>query len=371
MLNVKREDPRSNDVIRRTLTDDPGVNVMSLGCPSCAHFAECGGLHVEAHLLDCLSLCCGEPGRCSRVCPNKPEAFVAQSREVVGFNFDNTPRAPARPSNLGSDIAELIYHGSSRQAVLHVRTIALRLADVVDYRRKRVRFATRHEMCAAFRINSACNIILTGVDHDARIEPWWSLGEARITIIRSLVRLGIALVATPNFSLLLDNPRPDDLHAMKRIAITFTEFLQEGLACALHPNGRTIRDFERWASFVAKRPEVSTLAYEFITGSGRSARRQFHLDRLIDIAKAAGRPLDIVVRGDPQVIPSLRAHYREIIYIDTTAFMKTHKRRIAERLANNALDWNRAYTEPSANLDLILRTNVEEQRAFLLAKYFG
>ena len=212
---------------------------------------------------------------------------------------------------------------------------------------------------------------MTGVDHDARIEPWWSLGDARITIIRSLVRLGIALVATPNFSLLLDNPRTDDLHAMKRIAITFTEFQQEGLACALHPNGRTIRDFDRWAAFIATRPEVSTLAYEFITGSGRSARRQFHLDRLIDIAKAARRPLDIVVRGDPHVIPPLRAHYREVIYIDTTAFIKAQKRRIAERSVNDALDWNRIYTEPGANLDRILRTNVEEQRAFLRAKFFG
>jgi len=345
--------------------------MMSLGCPSCPHFSECGGLHVEAHIVDCLSLCCGMPKKCSRVCPNKPTAFVAQSREVGGFTFDNTPRAPARPSNLGSEIAELIYHGSRRQALLHVPTLALRLADVVDYRHKRTRFATRLEMCAAFRIDSACNIILTGVDHDARIEPWWSLGDARITIIRSLVRLGIALVTTPNFSLLLDNPRPDDLHAMKRIAITFAELQQEGLACALHPNGRTIRDFARWAAFIATRSEVTTLAYEFITGSGRSARRQFHLDRLIYIAKAAGRPLDIVVRGDPQVIPPLRAHYREVIYIDTTAFMKAQKRRMAERSANDALKWTRTHSGPGADLDRILRTNVEEQGAFLRAKYFG
>jgi hypothetical protein len=218
---------------------------------------------------------------------------------------------------------------------------------------------------------SACDIILTGVDHDARIEPWWSLGHARVAIIHSLVRLGIALVTTPNFSLLLDNPRPDDLHAMKRIAITFSEFQQEGLACALHPNGRTMRDFDRWAAFIATRPEISTLAYEFITGSGRSGRRQFHLDRLINIAKVAGRPLDIVVRGDPHIVLLLRAHYREVIYIDTTAFMKAQKRRIAERSVNGALDWNRAYTEPGANLDHILRTNVEEQGAFLRAKYFG
>jgi hypothetical protein len=127
--------------------------MMSLGCPSCPLFGVCGGLHVEAHLFDCLSLCCGKLDKCWRVCPNKPRAFVAQNREVGGFDFDEAPRAPARPSNLGSDIAELIYHGSRRQALLRVPMVALRLADVVDYRRKRARFATRSEMCAALRID--------------------------------------------------------------------------------------------------------------------------------------------------------------------------------------------------------------------------
>jgi len=289
---------------------------------------------------------------------------------VKGFSFDNTPRSPARKSNLVSDVAELIYHGSRRRKLFHAPLVALRLADVVDYRRKRPRFANRHEMCAAFRIDPACSIILTGVDHDDRIEPWWSLGASRSEIIRSLVDLGITLATTPNFSLLLDNPRTDDLHAMKRIAVTFAEFQQEGLPCALHPNGRTVRDFERWADFIASRPEVSTLAYEFITGAGRVSRRQFHIDALVDIAKAAGRPLDIILRGDPQVIPPLWAHYREVIYIDTTAFIKAQKRRIAERSANDALVWKCAYTKPGAKLDSILLVNVEEQRAFLKAKYF-
>lgn len=371
MLNLKREDPRSDAVVLRSLTDDPGANMLSLGCPSCPHFADCGGLHVEAHLIDCLSLCCGTPDACSRMCPNKPEQYVAQNREIGGFDLNTTPRAPARTSNLTGDVAELIYHGSRREALLRAPVVALRLADVVDYRNKRARFSNRLELCAAFRIDPTCKIVLTGVDHDARIEPWWSLGAARIPIIRSLVRLGVALVTTPNFSLVLDNPRPDDLHAMKRIAIVFAEFQQEGLSCALHPNARTTRDFERWAGFVAARPEVETLAYEFITGAGRIARRQFHLDGLALIAERAARPLDIVVRGDPHVIPLLRSYFREVVYIDTTAFMKAQKRRVAERVANDALDWNRMLTEPGTNLDRILQINVEEQSAFIRARYYG
>ena len=344
---------------------------MSLGCPSCPHFRECGGLSVEADIFDCTSLCCGMPEQCSRVCRNKSEAFVAQLREVNNFNLDNIPRAPVRTSSLESDVVELIYHGSCRETLLAAPTVALRLADLVDYRNRCAKFSTRLEMCAAFRVDPASNIILTGVDHDARIEPWWSLSYDRIPIIRSLERLGIMLVTTPNFSLLLDNPRTDDMHAMKRIAATFSEFQQEGLSCALHPNSRTERDFDRWTEFVSTRHEVSTLSYEFITGSGRASRRQFHIDGLIRIAKSTPRPLDVVVRGDPQVIPTLRDYYREVIYVDTTAFMKAQKRFLAERTANDGLSWNRVCTEPGSDIGGILQVNFDEQSELLRAKYFG
>ena len=178
------------------------------------------------------------------------------------------------------------------------------------------------------------------------------------------------MVTTPNYSLVLDHPRWDDLHAMKRIAQVFAEFYENGLDCALHPNGRTFQDFRRWQSFIAERCEVQVLAYEFITGPNRSGRRQFHLDRLAELADVANRPLDIVVRGNPQVIPFLRGHFRKVVYIDTTAFVKTQKRRIAERAANNALEWVPIGTPPGAPLDHLLKTNIEEQVAYLRATYY-
>jgi hypothetical protein len=54
------------------------------------------------------------------------------------------------------------------------------------------------------------------------------------------------MATTPNYSLFVDRPRWDDLHAMKRIAIVHGEFLEAGMPGALHVNGRTDRDFERW-----------------------------------------------------------------------------------------------------------------------------
>ena len=371
MLNLHRPDKRSPEVIVRSLTDDPYSNTMALGCPGCPHFSECGGLSVRASLVDCLELCCEDSVHCTRVCRHNPQLFVQQMREVGGLNLEGIPRTSVCSSQLSSDVVPLIYHGSSRSIALAGRSFALRLADIIDFKHGKLHFETREALCQAYSIDPAADLVLTGVNHDHRVEPWWTLGEQRIAIIKTMKELGIALVTTPNFSLLLDNPRTDDLHAMKRIAITFEEFQREGLSCALHPNDRTYRDFERWSKFIAERSEIETLAYEFITGSGQKLRRQFHLDRLADLAKVSGRELDIVVRGDPQVIPFLRQFYRRVIYIETNAFMKTLKRQRAERLDNNALRWPAAPTIVGETVDKLLIHNVEEQIAFLRATYYG
>lgn len=157
-------------------------------------------------------------------------------------------------------------------------------------------FADHDALCAAFRIAPGTPIILTGTDEDAPIERWWGLGEdKRRAVIRSL-RKAVAPATTPNYSLFTDAPRWDDLHAIKRIALVHAEFLAEGLPAALHVNGRTDTDFRRWGDYIAARPEVTYLAYEFSTGTGWAGRMEKHAAWLAGLAKAAGRPLALVVR---------------------------------------------------------------------------
>ncbi|MGE0382440.1 MAG: hypothetical protein AB7H53_09465 [Hyphomicrobium sp.] len=370
-MNGVSEDTRSDESIIRSLTDDPIANSMALGCPSCRHRQTCGGLCVPASIIDCLDLCCKNPNHCTRVCRNKPEQFIKQVREIDGFEFHNVPRAPARPIRLRSNIAPLIYHGSRRAQALNHEMFALRLPDLVNFKTAKLKVSDRATLCRAFGINPATQIILTGVNLDHRIEPWWSLGERRLPLIKAMASMGIDLVTTPNFSVVLDQPRTDDLHAMKRIAIVFSEFQEHGLACALHPNGRTDRDFERWAEFIANRPEISVLAYEFITGPGRAARKPYHLARLADLARSAGRGLDIVVRGDPSVIGYLRQYYRTVVYIETTAFMKTIKRQRAERIGNDRLLWTPCPTAPDDKIDELFTHNLKERSYLLALHHYG
>lgn len=370
MLNKEPSDRRSHKLIARKLTNDPRHFPMSLGCHSCVHLRDCGGLSVEENIVDCLDLCCGNPDGCSLVCRHKPEKFTQQIREIGGLGLDNVERTPTFSSQLDADIVPLIYHGSRRAKALSHGVLALRLPDLVNYRTGQLRFQSRTELCRAFRIDDAATLILTGVNHDFRIEPWWDLGEKRLPLIDKMIEMGIALVTAPNFSVVLDHPRTDDLHAMKRIAIVFAEFQARGLLCALHPNGRTDRDFERWAEFVRQREEVQLLAYEFITGPGTKGRKSYHLEKLAMIAKAAGRSLDIVIRGKPDVIPFLRQHFRRVIYLEAGAFMKTINRQYAVRSGNRGLSWRLASTEPGTPIDVLFEHNVRERVDYLSSRYY-
>ncbi len=369
MLN--RHDNRSNETIINSLTDQPHAHTMALGCAACRLRSLCGGLCIKASILDCLEFCCGEPSRCTRVCRNRPSAYVDQIREIDGFDLHNVERTPVLPVQFRSNIIPLVYHGSSRADVLTHDAFALRLSDLVNYKSGKLRFDSRDALCHAFRIQRDAQIILTGVNLDHRIEPWWSLAERRIPIIRRMSALGIAAATTPNFSVVLDQPRTDDLHAIKRIGIVFAEFQNNGLPCALHPNGRTDRDFERWAEFIAARSEVAVLAYEFITGPGRKSRQPYHLSRLASLAKAAGRPLDVIVRGDPKVIPFLRQYFQHVVYIETTAFMKSVKRQLAMRSGNQRICWSPRVTAPGAIIDELFTHNLAERTALLGLQHYG
>jgi hypothetical protein len=365
-------DTRSDETVINALTHDPKAYPVALGCHGCHHFAACGGLCVKG-LFDCLDLCCNDPDNCTRVCRKAPSVrFANQLREIDGFDFGNVPRAPLLKHQIRDDIVPLVYHGSSRVDQLSGTAFALRLTDIVNFREKTLKFSDRAALCAAYRIPEDAQLILSGVNQDHRIEPWWTLGSAaRLGIIEQMRRLGIDLVTTPNFSVVLDQPRTDDMHAMKRILIAFTEFSEGGIPCALHAHGRTERDFERWAAEIAARTEIEVLSYEFTTGPGRRARRSWHLDQLAGLATAAGRDLDIVVRGDPQVVEFLRGHFRKVIYLETSAFMKTLKRQRAERDGNDRLRWALSPTEPGEALDGLFSHNLRERVSLLRSLYYA
>jgi hypothetical protein len=348
-------EPRRLSRERRLWHD--GLNTPSFGCGSCPEFELCGGLRVAAPFFDCLNYCCGSPATCHRVCRNHGD-FAARVREVGRFFFDNVPRGPVLPSPLLPHIVPLLFHGKRRARPLRGGVVALSLYSLFD-REGRPRFASHEELCRHYVIEPGTRVVLTGTDRDAPLERWWALGaESRGRIIRSLSSLGVILVTTPNYSVFSDVPRWSDLHAMKRIAITHQEFLAGGVPVALHVNGRTDSDFQRWSRYVASRPEVTHLAYEFTTGTRWPGRREQHAKWICDVAVASDRPLKLIVRGGAEVMPALTRHFAQVTVLNATVFMKTMNRQRAVSAVDGSIRWEAHPTLPGELLDQLLRVNL-------------
>ena len=351
-------EPGRNLRRERRLWHDGERHSLSLGCASCPDRHLCGGLQVQPGLFDCLGFCCHNPADCDAVCRNKPDEFARRVREVGGFVFDNVPRASVLASPALPALAPTLFHGDRRSARFQsAAAVCLPLYQVIQRHNGETRFESVGDLVSKFKISPDLPVILTGTDIDPPLERWWSLGPERRAAIRALRGFGIALVTTPNYSLFIDQPRWDDLHSMKRIALVHEEFLSEGLPAALHVNARTEHDWSRWRDYIAARPEVTHIAFEFATGAGWTGRIQWHADQLVKLAIAAGRPLHLVLRGGGKVLPLLSAAFANITLLETSAFIKTMRRQRAVLTAVGGVSWRPSPTPATEPLDTLLADN--------------
>jgi hypothetical protein len=258
----------------------------------------------------------------------------------------------------------LIYHRGSHKQPLRLDAVALPLAELITRTDGTLRFATRKALLDHFRLHDDCQIILSGTDEDPTIERWWQIAD-REAVIAGFRALGIVAITSPNYSLFVEVPRQDNFYNMKRIALAWSELQREGLPAALHVNARTDRDWERWAEFVAARPEVTMVAFEFGTGAGAKGRITWHVEQLVQLAARAGRPLTLVVRGGSTRLPPLASAFAKIIYIDTDPFLKTMKRQRAVHADDFTVTWEKAPTARGEPLDTLLRANAGACAAYV------
>lgn len=346
------------------LTHDPEKWERSLFCNGCPDLQRCGGIasQIGGH---CYMHCCGGKEGCQTVCRDNP-GFVAQTREIDGFDFANVHRTTPLTQLPLIGTAPLIAHGKIRKSNVKSKIVAVKLREVVHMKSGRIRYNSRDELAGALKFDPDASIIITGIEQDKWVEPWWSIGrDKRRTLLHEFSRLNVALVTPPNFSLFCDQPRPSDFSAMKRIALVQAEFLEAAIPCALHPHIITETDSQRWIDFVSERPEIQTIAYEFTTGAGRRSIRRRHIDHLIRLAQSVERPLDLVLRGDKKILSELAAHYRNVVYIDTNAFMKTMHRKFAIRTSNRNLRWKSVTTPDDISVESLMQHNVSEVAAQL------
>lgn len=341
---------------------DVGIEThCGMGCNACIDYGLCGGLRLEGGFLDCGELCCGSPKTCKgRMCRFNMADFARRHAEVGGFDLERIGRAQLRTPDTFPVVVPMIYHGKSRHGRFEAPVIGVRLRDLYRMKTGEPRFRSRAEFAAQFRVAETARIIVTGIDDDAHVERWWSLSEKRAAIIRNLRdELGVDLVTVPNFSLPVDWPRWGDLYSMKRIGLCWHELADAGLATALHPNARTERDFERWLRFIAARPEITHLSFEFTTGAGGPGQREKYAGNLVGLVRAAGRPMHLAVTGGRPVWPMLSAAFETLTVLETSIFMKTQHRQSAVPRGNRGHRFERVVTAPGEALDGLLAANAQ------------
>lgn len=336
--------------------DDPVNNPLSLGCSNCPDLRTCGGLHVRSDAFDCTSYCCGTPTTCDAVCRLNSH-FIHRMWEVSGFDLARVPRLPDSSFPWVPNSVPLVYSRGTRRAPFAPAAVALVLYQLISRRTGTLKFPDLTSICTHFGIQPGTPIVLTGTGDDRPLERWWELGERRLPILRQLAGLGIHAATSPNFSVFSDQPRWDDLHSIKRIAICWQEMAAAGLPSALHVNGRTLRDWQRWTAFVRERPEVSALAYEFATGATGLARQADHVRALCELADAVPRPLTIIVRGGFPHLGILAQSFARVALIDSTTHMKTANRFRGLLAENGPLSWLPCEERPLVDIDGLMQHN--------------
>jgi len=278
-------------------------------------------------------------------------------RELGGLGFENVPRAAPLGVPVLPVVVPFIDHRYSRSTELDEPVVALSLYEVVNLATGELHIRTREELSARFLIPATASVVLSGVGKDPAIERWWELPN-RSVLLAGLCQLGIAMITSPNYSVLSDVPRTDNLYAMKRILLAWTEMAAAGLPTALHVNARTEQDYTRWGDLIRTRSEIETLAFEFATGCGRGGRIDWHVDQLRRLPDLAGRPLSLVIRGGGRKLVELREQFAHVAILETDAFTRTHRRRRAYFTEAGRLRWARYLTGVDENLDELLAHNV-------------
>lgn len=348
----------------RVLYHEPD-RAMSLGCIACPEREICGGLQTSAPAFDCLAHCdCADKATCEFVCAADPVRLAWRSLEVGGFDLTSIPAAPASAPVVLPDYVPVLYHRSKRVRPLVCPAVAIPLARLFSRKTGAPMVAGPAEAAGRFAYDRAALVLVDGVAADAPLETYW--GKARAEgAVAALRALKPALVTVPNFSVFVDVPRWDNLHAMKRIAIGWHEFAAAGVPAALHLNARTDRDWDRWAEFLIAHEEIDTVAFEFATGGARRQRAEWYVEKLSMVAAAVPHGLRLVARGGLPYVARLRPCFEQVVYLDTSAFVRTCKRKLAFERPDGRLGWDGAMTLLGQPLDDLLARNVSAMGRFV------
>jgi hypothetical protein len=335
------------------------------GCANCFVLKECGGHPLPiVYAVGCVNYAAQALVDTDDMNPLLPDRFRQLWNDVGGLkNYNIDPLLGIGAAGLPPYITQIQNRHMRRQRVMNGQVVALRLFDVVGRRKDGTygpKYSSNADLRAAYRLSKDIQILLVGVDRDARLEAFWA-NHRIFKVGRALAKLGLLGVTVPNFSFFTCTPRFQILRNRKRILLVAERLSDAGVPVSPHLNANTEADWDFWLEFLREHPEVLTVTMEFQTGClenetvGREAFNQ-----LIALKQGLNRPLHVFLVGGGRYYQEARQRFGGCFsVIDSQPFMQTLARnRLVKNLAGN-FEWQESLTDEKAALDDLFEWNVK------------
>lgn len=334
-------------------------DTVSVGCLNCPLLAQCGGYTRRGGGWSCMDRCADcDKAKCSVVCLKKPD-FARGLLEIGGFDHRGIP-AVRQPSDALPRYAPVIQRPID--GTVHLEWVAIPLTEIMRFDRGQYlpRANTGAELRAAFGLAPSTKIILLGTGKDRGIETYWRL-HRKSNVAEALARLDIAAGIVPNYSMFLEDPRPQHMHNRKRSLLVAKDWTNAGIPTVIFMQAVAPADWRYWESFLVAHPEVVHIAQEFQTGLANPDRANFAFDNLTRIQDRIGRRLHLFAIGATRYRAEIPRRFDGWSLIDSMPFMKAISRRVASSTGRR-ITWRPALGE---NVSDLLVHNVSRYRDWL------
>ncbi len=322
--------------------------IVSAGCFTCPLLKQCGGYTRVGGGWSCMDRCASCDSSCDLVCLKKPSDFARALLEVGGFEHRaiaalNQPR-PELPRYV-----PVLQHGLDREAPLEWAALPIRA--VMRFRRGRYvpLASSAEELRSRLGISQATKLLLLGTGRDRPIESYWRWRRLH-GAPNALAELGFAGAIAPNYSLFLDDPRPQHMFNRKRSLLCASEWSDAGMGVVPYLQAVAPADWLYWETFLREHEEVTHVAKEFQTGLAKPERGEDAINALAGIQDRLGRRLHLVAVGAARFRALLPQRFDSWTLLDSVPFMKAVKRRVAVRVGEKRVRWQRAIGEDVTDL---------------------
>jgi hypothetical protein len=277
----------------------------------------------------------------------KPSDFARGLLEIGGFDHRGIPSVVQASTPLPRYVP-VIQRPLDR--VTPLEWAAIPLTEVMRFDRGAYmpRAATAADLRAKFGLAVTTKVVLLGTGKDRGIETYWRL-HRKFSVAEALAGLDIEAGIVPNYSMFLEDPRPQHMHNRKRSLLVAKDWSEAGIPTVLYLQAVSPADWKYWESFLVAHPEVVQVAQEFQTGLANPDRATFAFDNLVRIQDRLGRRLHLFAIGATRYRAEIPKRFDEWTLLDSMPFMKAISRRAAGATGRR-ITWRPALGEDVADL---------------------